>query len=136
MLGKLIKESLIYGLSRYIGKFISVFLLPLYTAVLIPEDYGILDLLGTITIVSSFLIISGTDTALGYYYYRKEHFHERAVMVSSSLWIRIIFSVIAFGIILIGSGFLSETLFGRDYTLFIVITGITIFFFLNLFFSF
>jgi O-antigen/teichoic acid export membrane protein len=128
VLKRLLKESLIYGLSRYIGKFISIFLLPLYTAVLIPEDYGILDLLGTITIVSSFMIVSGTDTALGYYYYRKEHFHERAVMVSSSLWIRIILSLIAFALIAAGANLISETLFGRDYSLFIIITGITIIF--------
>jgi O-antigen/teichoic acid export membrane protein len=128
LLKKLLKESLIYGLSRYIGKFISIFLLPLYTAVLIPSDYGILDLLGTIATVSSFLIFSGTDTALGYYYYRKEHFQERRIMVSSALWIRLIFSFSAFIIIAISSNFISNILFGKDYSLFIIITGITILF--------
>lgn len=128
MLKKLFKESLIYGLSRYIGKFISIFLLPLYTAVLVPKDYGILDLLQTIVVVSSFLIISGTDTALGYYYYRKEYLDERAIMISSALWIRLMFSAAALAIIVIGSKIISGTLFGQDYSFFVIITGITILF--------
>jgi O-antigen/teichoic acid export membrane protein len=128
LLKKLFKESLVYGLSRYITKFIGVFLLPLYTAVLVPEDYGILDLLGTITIVSSFLIISGTDSALSYYFYRKEHIEERPVMIASSLWIRIFFSAAALTLIIIFSGVISDILFGRNYRLFIIITGITILF--------
>jgi O-antigen/teichoic acid export membrane protein len=128
LLKKLFKESIVYGLSRYIGKFISVFLLPLYTAMLTPEDYGILDLLGTIAVVSTFLIISGSDTALGYFYYRKEFSSQRRKMVSTSLWIRIIFSLIAFVIIFFFSKNLSLLIFGRDYSLFIIITGLTIIF--------
>lgn len=127
-LKRLAKESLVYGLSRYISKFISVFLLPLYTAVLTPEDYGILDLLGTITFVSTFLIISGTDSAIGYYYFRKEHESERSIIISSSLYIRIVFSIIAFIIILLGSSIISNLLFGRNYSTFIIITGATIVF--------
>jgi O-antigen/teichoic acid export membrane protein len=128
MLKRLFKESLIYGLSRYISKFIGIFLLPLYTAVLTPEDYGILDLLNTIAIISSLLIVSGTDSALGYYYYRKEHFHERPEMISSALWLRLIFAVVVFIIIFFISPFISNLLFGRDYSLFVIIAGITIVF--------
>ena len=128
MLKKLFKESIIYGLSRYISKFISVFLLPLYTAVLIPEDYGILDLLNTIVVVSTFLIISGTDTALGYYYYRREFADEKNEMVSSSLWLRLIFSFIVLIVISFLSKNLSLLIFGRDYSVFIIITGFTIVF--------
>ena len=102
MLKKLFKESLVYGLSRYIGKFIGVFLLPLYTAVLQPSDYGILDLLGTISLVSSFLIIAGTDTAFGYYFYRKEFENEKRLIISTALWIRLTFSSAVFILILAG----------------------------------
>lgn len=126
MLKKLFKETLIYGLSRYIGKFIGIFLLPLYTSMLTPEDYGILDLLGTVSVVSGFLVISGSDAALGYYYYRKEFMPERKIMISSALWIRLILSFIIFLLIVILSGFFSEILFNRDYTLFFYVTGLTV----------
>jgi len=134
LLRRLFKESLVYGLSRYIGKFIGVFLLPLYTAVLKPEDYGILDLLATIQLVSAFLIVSGTDAALSYYYFRKEFSDQRPIMISSALWIRIIFSFVIIIIISFGSGFISNLMFGSDYKLFIWITAITILF--NSVFSF
>lgn len=125
---RLVKESLIYGLSAYISKSISLFLLPLYTAVLTAEDYGILDLLGTIIVVSTFLILAGTDTSVGYYYFRKEFWHERNKIIISSLYIRLIFSLIAFFIIFLTADYISILIFGRDLKLFIIITGVTIVF--------
>jgi len=40
-----IKSFSIYGLIPVFGKFISIILLPLYTRVLTPEDYGAQDVL-------------------------------------------------------------------------------------------
>lgn len=127
-LKRLAKESLIYGLSGYISKSISLLLLPLYTAVLTTEDYGVLDLLGTIVVVSTFLILSGTDTSVGYYYFRKEHFEERSQIIVSSLYIRLVFSIVAFILIFTGSQFISNLIFGKDLSLFVIITGMTIVF--------
>ncbi len=126
MLKKLFKESLVYGLSRYIGKFIGVFLLPIYTAVLLPADYGVLDLLSTISLVSSFLIIAGTDAAFAYYFFRREYEGEKGLIISTALWIRLLFSLVVFILILAGSSLISQILFGTDYKLFVIITGITI----------
>jgi O-antigen/teichoic acid export membrane protein len=123
---KLFKESLIYGLSGYVGKFIGVFLLPLYTAALIPADYGILDLLGTISLVSTFLIVSGTDAAFGYFYFRKEFEQERKIIVSTTLWIRLVFSLVVLLLIIFASPLISSLLFGTNQRLFIVITGLTV----------
>jgi O-antigen/teichoic acid export membrane protein len=127
-LKRLAKESLIYGLSGYISKSISLLLLPLYTAVLTTEDYGILDLLGTIVVVSTFLILSGTDTSVGYYYFRKEHFDERPKIIISSMYVRLLFSAGAFVLIFFGSQMISQLIFGRDLSLFVTITGMTIVF--------
>lgn len=126
MLKRFFKESVIYGLSLYIQKFIGVFLLPLYTAMLTPEDYGILDLLGTVTVISIYLVVAGTDSSLSYYYFRKEHFDERSVMVSSTLWVRIIFAAAAFIIVGALSGPLTTLIFGKDYSLFIIMTGVSL----------
>lgn len=127
-LKRLAKETLIYGLSGYISKSISLLLLPLYTAVLSPADYGILDLLSTIVVVSTFLILSGTDTSVGYYYFRKEHFNQRSAIIVSSMYVRMIFSAVAFTIILLGAQFISNLIFGKDLSLFVIITGMTIVF--------
>lgn len=126
MLKRFFKETLIYGLSTYIQKFIGVFLLPLYTALLTPEDYGILDLLGTVAIISIYLVVSGTDSSLSYYFFRKEFTEERRKMVSSTLWIRITFAAAAFVIVGLLSGKLSFLIFGKDYSLFLILTGISL----------
>lgn len=126
MLKRFFKESVIYGLSLYIQKFIGVFLLPLYTAMLTPEDYGILDLLGTVAIISIYLVVAGTDSSLSYYYFRKEYFPERRIMVSSTLWVRIIFASVAFLIIGVASYKLSWLIFGKDYSMFLILTGISL----------
>ncbi len=126
MLKRFFKESLIYGLSTYIQKFIGVFLLPLYTALLTPEDYGILDLLGTVAIISIYLVVSGTDSSLSYYFFRKEHTEERPVMVSSTLIIRLTFASAAFIIVGLLSHKLTFLIFGKDYSLFLILTGISL----------
>lgn len=134
MLKKLLKESFIYGLSGYISKFIGVFLLPIYTAVLNPSDYGILDLLNSVAVFSSFLIISGTDASVGYYYFRKEFREEKNILVSSGLIIRIFFSLSIAVILVIISPFLSDLMFHGEgseliklYSLYIAFSSIFVF---------
>jgi len=127
-LKRLVKESFVYGLSGYLSKSISLLLLPLYTAVLTTEDYGILDLLGTIVTVSTFLIVSGTDTSVGYYYFRREHFEVRPEIIISSMYVRLVFSAAGFIIIVLFSSQISQILFGRNLSLFVIITGFTIVF--------
>lgn len=116
MLKKLVKESFIYGLSGYISKFIGVFLLPLYTFALKPADYGILDLLNSVAVFSSFVIISGTDASLGYYYFRKEYQHEKNMIVSSGLFIRFCFAAIIAMILFVLSPYLTDVLFHNNQT--------------------
>ncbi|MBZ0202762.1 MAG: polysaccharide biosynthesis C-terminal domain-containing protein [Ignavibacteria bacterium] len=134
MLKKLIRESFIYGLSGYISKFIGVFLLPLYTSVLTPSDYGILDLLNSVSVFTSFIIISGTDASLGYYYFRREFQAEKNLLVSSGLIIRISFAVTVALILMILAPSLSDLLFHgngehfiRLYAVYIVFNSIYFF---------
>lgn len=116
MIKKLVRESFIYGLSGYISKFIGVFLLPLYTKVLTPFDYGILDLLNSVAVFTSFIIISGTDASLGYYYFRREFQEEKKLLVSSGLLIRITFSLSMALVIIILAPSLNKLLFTNDNT--------------------
>ncbi|MFI5212165.1 MAG: lipopolysaccharide biosynthesis protein [Ignavibacteria bacterium] len=116
MLKKLVKESLIYGLSGYISKFIGVFLLPLYTFALKPADYGILDLLNSVAVFSSFIIISGTDAAVGFYYFRNEFKEERSQLVSSGLIIRIVFGLTVALLLVLLSPPLTDLLFKNEET--------------------
>ncbi len=41
-LKRLVGDSLIYGLSGVISKMIGIFLVPVYTRLFLPDDYGLL----------------------------------------------------------------------------------------------
>jgi O-antigen/teichoic acid export membrane protein len=43
-LRKLLRETAVYGLATVVGRFLNVFLLPLYTHALAPEEYGVIAL--------------------------------------------------------------------------------------------
>jgi len=55
MIKKFVKDFLIYGSSRIITSGISILLVPFYTRVLVPGDYGIIDMMAA---VSSMVLIS------------------------------------------------------------------------------
>lgn len=66
---KLLGDSFIYGLSAIISSFIGVFLIPLYTKVFNPADYGIIALLGSLQSIVVVFIIFGMDNSFGVWYY-------------------------------------------------------------------
>lgn len=47
MLKSLLKDSFIYGASKYLSVFASIFLMPIYTRLLTPEDYGIMEIVNS-----------------------------------------------------------------------------------------
>ena len=50
MLRNVFRDGLVYGIGHILSRGISVILLPLYTRVLLPREYGIIDI---------FLVVSG-----------------------------------------------------------------------------
>jgi O-antigen/teichoic acid export membrane protein len=64
-LNRLVSSSLVYGISGTLQRFISFFLLPLYTRVLTPEDYGVIALLGISSKAVGGILTSGTGNSLG-----------------------------------------------------------------------
>lgn len=71
-LKKLSLESLGYGFSRAVSQSISIFLVPMYTRLFLPEEYGVIDVIKTITAVLMGVLILGTDTALSLHYFDDE----------------------------------------------------------------
>ena len=57
------KDSVIYGIDGVLAKGVSFFLLPVYTRIFTPADYGTIEML---TVMSSFLaaiLVMGMDSA-------------------------------------------------------------------------
>lgn len=64
------KDSLIYGVGGILAKGLSFFLLPVYTRIFSPADYGTIEML---TVISSFLaaiLVMGMDSAQSMYFFK------------------------------------------------------------------
>ncbi|MFX1535016.1 MAG: lipopolysaccharide biosynthesis protein [Promethearchaeota archaeon] len=86
------KDSLIYGIGGVLAKGISFFLLPVYTRIFTPADYGTIEML---TVLNSFLgsiLVMGMDSAQSFYFFeqKKQSQDAQAKVVTSILQWRII----------------------------------------------
>ena len=126
---KLLGDSFIYGLSGIITSFIGVFLIPLYTSVFNPEDYGIIALLTSLQTIVTIIIIFGMDNSFAVWYWDKPT--EEGKGIAASNWF---FFSLALGLtisIILGASsyFLASFLLGdgRLYPL-IILLAINVFF--------
>ncbi len=101
----------IYGFGGIITKAINFFLLPIYTRVLVPADYGTLELVymvGSIIAISYGLMISS-----GYvreYYVNKDEEH-RQILLSSTFWFAFVSTMIVLLLTFFLASELSQLLF-------------------------
>lgn len=115
----LLKDSFIYGLSRYISKFIAIFFIPIYTRIFSPAEYGVVDLIGASISILDMLLILGLDSATGMFYYENEDKYSRKIIVSTSLYFRMAFSIIVCSLLFFSSDFISELIFNSvEYAIF------------------
>ena len=92
---QLLGESAIYGLGTVISRFIGIILLPVLTRVLSQPEYGLLDLLMTISalafVLCEFQIISGVSRA--YYDSKKDGVLE--LLIGTALCLYVVASLVA-----------------------------------------
>lgn len=101
MLKKLLGESAIYGISSIVTKFIGIFLVPIYTQVFSPSDYGIVALTIASFSLLGMLAIFGLDSASALYFYDFKENEDRKKPIANWFWTQLTFSSgIAFIIIL------------------------------------
>jgi len=88
------KESLIYGLSRVVGRFVSAFLVPVYTRIFIPSDYGVVDMVTTYASITTIFIVLGLDTATIIYFYGTDDIKDKKNILSTSFFSQLAMSFI------------------------------------------
>ncbi|MBK6991974.1 MAG: hypothetical protein IPH34_09135 [Chitinophagaceae bacterium] len=81
----LLSDSVIYGLSGIISSFISIFLIPLYTNVFEPSDYGIISILTTTSVVLNILLIFSLDNSAAVWFWDKPDILERKKLLTAGL---------------------------------------------------
>jgi len=96
----LVKDSSIYGLGSALQKFIGVLLIPIYTRVLTPADYGILSSLTTLGFFLSVIFDLGFTGAAGRYFFFAENDREKGKVLFTSLAVKVFTSILVLVIFL------------------------------------
>jgi O-antigen/teichoic acid export membrane protein len=79
-------ETVVYGIAGTIGRFISIFLIPLYTRAFSPTDYGQIAILTAFTTLLNTFIVLGLDSASGRWYYDSNDAARRRRVIASWFW--------------------------------------------------
>ena len=66
------KDSIIYGVGGVMGKGISFFLLPVYTRIFPPADYGAIEMLTVLTALLSAVLGLGMDSAQSMFFFKEK----------------------------------------------------------------
>lgn len=113
MLKQFYKDSVFYGFATILSRGISIFLLPFYTRVLSPSDYGTIDIITIIGSLINVTIALEINQAIARYYAESKP-EEKPVYVSTAFWFTIstyaIFLVCAFSF----SGVISSEVLKRS----------------------
>lgn len=81
----LISDSFIYGLSGMLSSFVSIFLIPIYTSVFEPADYGIISVLTTTAVVLNIFIVFSLDNSAAVWFWENPEHEERVKTFNSWL---------------------------------------------------
>ncbi|KAA9327401.1 lipopolysaccharide biosynthesis protein [Adhaeribacter soli] len=125
----LFKDTFIYGLSGIISSFISIFLIPLYTKVFEPADYGVISILTTTSAFLNILLIFSLDNSAAVWFWDKPDEKERKVTFNSWLVFLAGTGLVAMLIVVAFSSQLSLLFFDtKAYSLLFILIGLNLLF--------
>ncbi len=81
---KLSKHTLIYGFGQIASRGVAVFLIPLYTAYLTTQDYGVLQLARTYNSLFLVLVLLGMNTSMFRVYFKTDFIQERRIIINTT----------------------------------------------------
>ena len=109
---KLVRNSFLYGLGDLLQKFLSVLLIPIYTRYLDPSEYGVLALLGILTLVVSTLTLCGLTNGISrYFYYTDEENTTKSEVIWSPLFFVLLFTTVVVTVLVFFAESLSNLFF-------------------------
>jgi O-antigen/teichoic acid export membrane protein len=89
-LKRLSGDSFVYGLGQVGGKLVNLLLVPVLTRVLVPQQYGVADLVVAYSASALLVLVFGMDSALARFFYEQPDREARIRMTSSSLVWRLV----------------------------------------------
>ena len=72
ILQRLRKDAIIYGIGGLGGKAIGILLLPVYTRIFSPADYGMIEMLAVITGLIGACLVMGMDSAQSFFFFEQK----------------------------------------------------------------
>lgn len=84
-LRRLTGDALVYGIGGSANRLVSVLFVPIFTRIFSPADYGVLDLLTTLTSLLTLFSMLGANSAVMYYYHRASSPAERGRLVTTAI---------------------------------------------------
>lgn len=100
MIRALIKDGALYSIPLWISRGLSIILVPLYTRVLSPADYGSLDLLNTFAALVNLTIALEVSQAVARFYAAEPDSTRKIAYASSAMWFTVmVYTVFAAGML-------------------------------------
>ena len=100
-LKQLASESLVYGLSSVVNKFLYFILVPIYTRIFLPEDYGVMSLVTNSMSLVAIFVVLGLDSAAARWFYDTEDIEVQKETIASWAWCQLSVSVL-FSLLIMG----------------------------------
>ena len=126
-LRQLASESLVYGLSGVLSRFLSFFLVPVYTRIFTPEDYGVMSLVTTTMAVVSIFAVLALDNSAHRWYWDSEATDDRKATLASWAWCQLLLSCLLALAICGASHQIAQIIVGRgDAALYFQLTALAL----------
>ena len=90
---QLASESMVYGIAGVLSKFIAIFLIPIYTRIFSPGEYGHLGVVNTTYQLLSAIVVLGLDGATSRWYWETDDDEQRKRVMSTWFFTQLAFSI-------------------------------------------
>lgn len=108
-LWQLLKESAVYGLSGIVTRSLTIFLVPIYTRVFTPADYGTMAIIASITAVAACFLGLGAEAGVSAYFYDSDDEQHRADLLFNYLVLQVVTGLALAGLLWWSSAWLAGT---------------------------
>lgn len=105
-------ESLVYGLAVVAQRFVGVLLVPVYTRVFTPAEYGLVGVVTSVMVAATIFVVLALDTAAHRWFWETEDPADRKTTMASWAWCQLATSTLFAAGLTLGAGWLSGLLVG------------------------
>ena len=93
---KLANQTLIYGVPSVIGRFLNYLLVPIYSRIFLPKEYGIVTELYAYAAFFSIILLYGMETSFFRFYKDKKHKNTSGTIIFSVIFTSLVFTLFSF----------------------------------------